>query len=101
MRSALDANETWVAVDDGTVAGFVNVTFDEEGLAGEIYMIAVDPDFQARGHARRLTDFATSEMERRGMTVATIATGGDPGHAPARATYDAAGFTAFPPSSPH
>ena len=35
-------------------------------------------------------------MRRRGITLATVATGGDPGHAPARRTYEKAGFTSFP-----
>jgi hypothetical protein len=30
------------------------------------------------------------------MTLAVVATGGDPGHAPARATYERAGFTGCP-----
>jgi hypothetical protein len=30
------------------------------------------------------------------MAVVTVETGGDPGHAPARATYESAGFTLFP-----
>jgi hypothetical protein len=30
------------------------------------------------------------------MTTVMVETGGDPGHAPARATYEAAGFQLFP-----
>ena len=30
------------------------------------------------------------------MTTAMVETGGDPGHAPARSTYEAAGFRHFP-----
>jgi hypothetical protein len=30
------------------------------------------------------------------MTTAMVETGGDPGHAPARRTYEAAGFHPFP-----
>jgi ribosomal protein S18 acetylase RimI-like enzyme len=92
VRAALTANPTWVSTDAEQVSGFVNVIFDEAERAGEIYMIAVDPSFQGRGTASRLTGFALDEMRRRGMTLATVATGADPGHGPARRTYERAGF---------
>ena len=96
VGDALDANPTWVATVDETVAGFVNVTFNDETRTGEIYMIAVDPDYQRRGLATLLTQHALGEMRSRGMTLAIVSTGGDPGHAPARATYERNGFIAFP-----
>jgi ribosomal protein S18 acetylase RimI-like enzyme len=95
VRKALDDNDTWVAEADDTVAGFVNVIFHADQSA-EIYMIAVDPAAQRQGIASLLTDFALDEMRTRGIDLAIVATGGDPGHAPARATYDKAGFTPCP-----
>jgi len=35
-------------------------------------------------------------MRSRGMDIAVVETGGDPGHAPARAAYESAGFTLLP-----
>jgi hypothetical protein len=35
-------------------------------------------------------------MRAAGCTLAVVATGGDPGHASARALYDATGFTGLP-----
>jgi len=35
-------------------------------------------------------------MREHGVEVAVVETGGDPGHAPARAVYTNAGFTALP-----
>jgi len=97
VREAVERNATWIAeVGDGTVGGFVNVTFDDAESSGEIYMIAVDPGAQRRGIATALTDVALEEMRAGGLTLAIVATGGDPGHAPARATYEKAGFTACP-----
>jgi ribosomal protein S18 acetylase RimI-like enzyme len=93
VRDALAANPAWVSTDGDRVTGFVNVVFDEAERAGEIYMIAVDPTAQGRGVASSLTDFALDEMRRRGMTLATVATGADPGHGPARRTYERAGFS--------
>lgn len=96
VREALGQHETWVAEIDGGVAGFVNVVFDAAERSGEIYMIAVAPALQRRGIASRLTDHATDEMRSRGLDLAIVATGGDDGHAPARRTYESAGFTGVP-----
>jgi ribosomal protein S18 acetylase RimI-like enzyme len=46
-----DPNQhVWVAVDEGQIAGFTAVTLRTPTI-GEIYMLAVDPEFQRRGHA--------------------------------------------------
>ena len=86
----------WVAVEAGAVAGFVAVRLHLESSMGEIYMIAVDPDHQRRGIATALTAFALDWMRRSGMSVAMVEAGDDPGHAPARATYEKAGFDLLP-----
>ena len=85
----------WVALEAGSVAGFVAIRF-HEGKLGEIYMIAVDPEYQRRGIAMALTDFAVERMKEAGMEIAMVETGGDPGHAPARGAYEKAGFRALP-----
>lgn len=96
VRAALAANETWVSETGSTLSGFVNVSFDEGEKSAEIYMIAVEPTLQRRGIASALTGFALAVMQQRGMTLATVATGADPGHGPARRTYEKAGFTPIP-----
>jgi ribosomal protein S18 acetylase RimI-like enzyme len=96
VRDALARHETWIAHVDGVVRGFVNVAFDVDTRSAEIYMIAVHPHAQRLGIASRLTDLALDEMRARGIDLAIVATGGDPGHAPARATYERAGFTGCP-----
>jgi ribosomal protein S18 acetylase RimI-like enzyme len=63
---------------------------------GEIYMIAVDPDYQHRGIGTALVEFALDFMKVAGMSVAMVETGGDPGHAPARCTYEKVGFGLLP-----
>ena len=90
------AASVWIAIADGAPAGFVALKFHEAERMGEIYMIAVDPDFQRRGIARALTEHAMKQFREAGMTTAMVETGGDPGHEPARRTYEAAGFQAFP-----
>jgi ribosomal protein S18 acetylase RimI-like enzyme len=86
----------WVAVEAARTAGFVALRLHAEDRMGEIYMIAVDPDFQRRGIARALTEHSLAWLQQAGMTTVMVETGGDPGHAPARRTYESAGFRLFP-----
>lgn len=92
-----EAQEVLVAVVDGRPVGFATVMLNAfHERMGVVDMIAVDPEYQRRGLATRLMDHAIEHMRARGMDVAAVGTGGDPGHAPARALYEARGFTALP-----
>lgn len=86
----------WVARDADSVVGFVAVKLHPADSMGEIYMVAVDPDFQGCGIGSALTNFALGWMKEAGMAIAMVETGGDPGHAPARHTYEKAGFNLWP-----
>lgn len=86
----------WIAEEGSRTVGFVALKLDEENRMGEIYMIAVEPRNQRSGVATALTDHALRWFRAKGMSVAMVETGGDPGHAPARATYEALGFGLFP-----
>lgn len=63
---------------------------------GEIYMVAVDPDFQGRGIGSGLIEVALAWMKDAGISVAMVETGGEPGHERARYTYEKVGFELFP-----
>lgn len=86
----------WTVSEGEGLAAFVAVRLDHETKTGEIYMIAVDPVHQKKGIASALTEFAVKRMRESGMVTAIIETGADPGHEPARRTYEKAGFTAWP-----
>jgi ribosomal protein S18 acetylase RimI-like enzyme len=88
--------KVWVAIEADSTVGFVAVKFRSEPSMGEIYMIAVDPDHQRRGIGTALIEFAIDRMRDAGMSVAMVETGGDPGHAPARNTYEKMGFGLLP-----
>ncbi|MGD9723479.1 MAG: GNAT family N-acetyltransferase [Pirellulales bacterium] len=81
----------WVGEENGNVIAFTAIVLREPTF-GEIYMIAVDPDVQQRGIATALTNFALDWMRQNGVIVAMVETGADPGHAPARRTYERCGF---------
>jgi GNAT superfamily N-acetyltransferase len=89
-------SHVWVAIDANSTVGFVAVKLHSEDNMGEIYMVAVEPDAQGRGVGSALIQFALSWMKESGIAIAMVETGGDPGHAPARHTYEKAGFELFP-----
>jgi len=73
--------------------------FYDGNSQGGIYggaLLAVAPDHQRAGIASRLLDRAVAEIAARGVPLAVIGTGGDDGHAPARALYERHGFTGLP-----
>jgi ribosomal protein S18 acetylase RimI-like enzyme len=86
----------WVPEVDGHMAGFVACTFDHEKKEGEVYMLAVHPDYQNQGIGTELNLFALNKMRENGMKLVSVGTGGDPGHAPARRSYEKAGYTPLP-----
>src|SRR5918995_5970149 len=94
---ASQETRVWVAEVDGETVGFMATgVFDTELKMGEISMLAVDPDHQTGGIGTALTEFALASLKDSGMRIAMVETGGDPGHAPARRTYERAGFTLLP-----
>jgi GNAT superfamily N-acetyltransferase len=89
--------DVFVAVVDGRPVGFVAVELNAfHERMGVIDIIGVDPEYQRRGIGSRLTEVAINHMRREGMDIVVVETGGDPGHAPARAAYEEAGFTLLP-----
>jgi GNAT superfamily N-acetyltransferase len=93
---AAEDTNVWVAMDTSSVVGFIAVKLHSEDSMGEIYMVAVDPGFQGRGIGSTLIEFAIAWMKDAGMSIAMVETGGDPGHAPARHTYEKLGFGLLP-----
>ena len=86
----------WVAEENGAVVGFVAYELDRKKKVGEVQLLAVHPQHQNRGLGTQLNTFALDRMRESGMTMATVSTGGDPGHASARRCYEKAGYTPLP-----
>ncbi len=95
---AVKKGNVWVAeAGAGTVVGFVAVELHHpERDMGEISILGVDPDHQGVGIGTALTEFALERLRDAGMRVAMVETGGDPGHAAARRTYEKAGYVHLP-----
>lgn len=87
-----DKYDTYVAEINGKVAGFTTLELNQETKKGEIYFLAVHPDAQNKGIGTVLNNFAIQKLKEAGMKIAVVGTGGDPSHAPARRSYEKAGF---------
>jgi len=87
---------TWVAAVDVKVVGFVTLELNDVTKAGEVQLLAVHPEYQNHGIGTELNLFALQKMKEGGMKLAVLGTGGDEGHAPARKSYEKAGYTALP-----
>jgi ribosomal protein S18 acetylase RimI-like enzyme len=86
----------WVAETEGLVVGFVAYELNDEDQTGEVQLLAVHPDHQNLGIGTELNRWALQEMAESGMKMAVVSTGGDPAHAPARRSYEKAGYTPLP-----
>lgn len=91
-----EAGRIDVAVIDSQVVGWVCTRLHPEDDMGEVYVLAVDPGHQRQGIATALMDRSFERIRDAGLRMAMVETGGDSGHAPSRATYEAAGFQRWP-----
>ena len=94
IQNHFDSHPEWLlAVRDGeTIAGFVTFRLDSEKSLGTIGNNAVAADYQGKGIATAMYRFLLEHFRKAGMAYATVTTGLDPGHAPARRAYEKAGF---------
>jgi ribosomal protein S18 acetylase RimI-like enzyme len=85
----------WVAEVDGKVVGYIAYEFYDDWSA-EVQLLAVHPEYQNHGIGTQLNSYALQRMRESGIKMAIVSTGGDESHAPARKSYEKAGYTALP-----
>lgn len=85
-----------VAVDGPRPVGWVSTRLHREDNMSEVYVIAVDPEYQRRGIGRTLMECSFARGRRAGMRMVMVETGDDGGHASARAAYESIGFERWP-----
>lgn len=83
-------HELFGSVLRDVLVGFIDVRVD--GTLGVIGINAVDPSFAGNGIGTRMYRFACDRFRQLGLKAASVSTGGDPSHAPARRAYAKAGF---------
>ena len=95
MVCADETYDAWVA-EAGAIVGFTVLRTNDETLKGEIFLTAVHPDHQRLGVGTMMNRFAIERLTGAGMKIIYVGTGSDPGHTPARAAYERAGFSRLP-----
>lgn len=96
--AAASSHCVFVVEHGAAIVGFCAVTVDRNSRVGEIDLNAVHPDHQGQGIGARMYEHALEYLRAAGMHVATVGTGGDASHAPARRAYEKAGFGPAIPS---
>jgi ribosomal protein S18 acetylase RimI-like enzyme len=91
-----DKHAVWVAELYGTTAGFIACDLNLQERTAEVQLIAVHPRYQNRGVGTALNLFALERMKESGVKLTHVDTGGDPSHAPARRSYEKAGYVPLP-----
>ncbi len=95
---ASSGHHVLVVETGGEIVGFVSFTIDAGKRTGEIGLNAVHPEHAGRGIGTMMYEHVVARMRELGMALATVGTGGDPSHAPARRAYEKAGFGPALPS---
>jgi GNAT superfamily N-acetyltransferase len=80
------------------IVGFVSFTVDTDKRTAEIGLNAIHPRHAGRGLGTWMYKHVLTRMKELGAALATVGTGGDPSHAPARRAYEKAGFGPALPS---
>lgn len=89
-------DRTFVAEFDGVICGFASYRID--GTTGVVGHNAVMPEYKGHGIAGQLYERVFEQFRAHGCTIATVHTGLDDGHAPARKAYAKMGFEVGLPS---
>ena len=72
------------------------LAYEIRGQTGEVLYLAVHPEYQNLGIGTELNIAAVEKMKVAKVVIVEVGTGGDEAHAPARRSYEKAGYTAFP-----
>ena len=91
-----DKHLVWVAELDNSPVGFIACDLNRQDHTAEVQLIAVHPDHQNRGVGTALNVYALERMKESGTKLTHADTGGDPAHAPARRSYEKAGYVPMP-----
>lgn len=94
--SEAETGNSFAAVVGDKVIAFINYRI--EGDKVEICSNAVDPDYSGHGIGGELQKYVLKYAKEQGCIYAVVETGGDDGHAPARRSYEKAGFELNLPS---
>jgi len=94
IRSHYGRFPDWMLVTEmeRNIVGFITFVLDRKKQIGEISNNAVKPQYQRRGIGTLQYQKVLEIFRREGMRFASVSTGLDEAHAPARAAYEKVGF---------
>lgn len=96
VRGHFERHPEWFYVvvrqSDARVAGFLTLRIETKKSLGTIGNNAIDPQMQGQGIGSAMHRFALDLFKEMGLRFASVMTGLDDGHAPARRAYEKAGF---------
>lgn len=92
IKEHIEANRAYIALADNAVAGFI--TYRPSGIVDmvQIGYNAVDSDFKGLGIGTKMYDYVLNLAKAEGYKFAMVHTDLDEMHAPARRSYQKAGF---------
>ena len=81
----------FICEEEGRIVGFITFLLSPEGV-GVIGNNAVDPECGLKGIGQQMYRAVLEHFRKNGMKTASVTTGLDHAHAPARRAYERAGF---------
>lgn len=82
----------YVAERNGKIVGFIAFVINKNNRTGTITNNAVDPECGEKGVGQEMYQAVLERFRSEKLKAATVSTGNDPAHAPARRAYERAGF---------
>jgi ribosomal protein S18 acetylase RimI-like enzyme len=94
IKAHCERHPEWVFIceEEGRVVGFVTFTLNKDRKIGTIGNNAKDPDCDLKGIGQQMYKAVLDYFREHGMIYASVHTGLDYAHAPARRAYERAGF---------
>ena len=94
IKGHCDQHPEWVLIceEEGHVVGFITFSLDLDKKIGTIGNNAKDPDCTLKGIGQQMYKAVFDYFRDNGMIYASVHTGLDYAHAPARRAYERAGF---------
>jgi ribosomal protein S18 acetylase RimI-like enzyme len=94
IKGHCDQHPEWVFIceEDGRIVGFITFSLDLDKKIGTIGNNARDPDCNLKGIGQQMYKAVFDYFREHGMIYASVHTGLDYSHAPARRAYEKAGF---------
>ena len=83
---------TLVTEAEGEIVGFISYALDRAREVGSVHFNAVHADYQGHGVGTAQVGKVLQIFRDEGIKYATVGTGLNEGHAPARRVYEKAGF---------